>query len=155
MRVEKDFEEFIRLLNFQKVEYLIVGAYALIYYTYPRNTGDIDIFINSTHKNAEKMLNVIKDFGFESLGLEAEDFTKQDTIIQLGFPPNRIDIITGITGVLFSEAYGNKVEGEIGDEKVFFISEEDLIKNKKNTGRAKDIADVEILEKHLKLKKNK
>ena len=83
MKVEKDFEDFIKLLNSHKVKYLIVGAFALIYYTMPRNTGDIDFFIEASEENAKKILLVLKDFGFESLGLKKEDFMSSDSIVQL------------------------------------------------------------------------
>lgn len=153
MRVEKDFEEFIKLLNYQKVKYLVVGAYALIYYTYPRNTGDINFFIETSSENAKKILKVIKDFGFESVELEEKDLTKPDSIIQFGFSPNRIDLITGISGVTFSEAYKNKVKARLGSEDVYLISPDDLLKNKKAANRTKDIADAELLMNFMKHKK--
>jgi hypothetical protein len=154
MRVEEHFEEFIKLLNYHKVKYLVVGAYALIYYTHPRNTGDIDFFIDATPDNAEKLLSVLAEFGFETLDLKVDDFIKPDSIIQLGLVPNRIDIITEISGITFNEAFQNKVHGKIGKQEVFFISPEDLLKNKKAANRAKDIADAELLENYLKHKKN-
>lgn len=152
MKVEKDFEEFIKLLNYHKVKYVIVGAYALIYYTLPRNTGDIDIFIEASELNAGKILDVLKDFGFQSMELQKEDFLKPDIVIQLGYPPNRIDIITGVSGISFSEVYNNRVEIKMGTEKVWIISANDLLKNKKSTNRAKDKADAELLEKFLQRK---
>ena len=155
MKVEKDFEEFIRLLNYHKVNYLVVGAYAMIYYTHPRNTGDIDFFIETTSENAKRILRVLSDFGFQSLDLKEDDFTKPDSIIQLGFIPNRIDIITEISGIKFKEAFINRVNGKIGNQNVFFISPEDLLKNKRAAKRAKDIADAELLEKYLNHKNNK
>jgi hypothetical protein len=154
MRVEEHFEEFIRLLNSHKVKYLIVGAYALIYYTHPRNTGDIDFFIEAAAENAKKILSVLSEFGFESLDLKEDDFTKPDSIIQIGFIPNRIDIITEISGITFNEAFRNKVKGKIGKQEVFFLSPEDLLKNKKAAKRAKDLADAELLEKYLNHKNN-
>jgi len=154
MRVEKDFEEFIKLLNYHRVKYLIVGAFALIYYTYPRNTGDIDFFIEASEGNAQKILGVLKDFRFESVDIKKEDLTKPDSIIQLGFSPNRIDLITSISGVTFSEAYKNKVKAKLGSEDVYFISPDDLLKNKKAANRAKDIADTELLMKFLNHKNN-
>jgi len=131
---------------------VIVGAYALIYYTLPRNTGDIDIFIEASELNAGKILDVLKDFGFQSMELQKEDFLKPDIVIQLGYPPNRIDIITGVSGISFSEVYNNRVEIKMGTEKVWIISANDLLKNKKSTDRAKDKADAELLEKFLQRK---
>lgn len=147
MKVEKDFEEFIRLLNYHKVKYLIVGAYALIYYTFPRNTGDIDFFIDNTDLNVKKIIKVLKNFGFEDLGLLKEDFTKPDSVIQLGFPPVRIDLLTSKSGINFKEAFKNRVTAQLGNEKVCFISRTDLIKNKIAAGRKKDLLDLEQLEK--------
>ncbi len=146
-KVEKDFEEFIRLLNYHKVKYLVVGAFALIYYTYPRNTGDIDFFVECAELNAERLIKVLKDFGFEGLGLVKEDFIKPDSVIQLGFPPVRIDILTSISGINFDEAYKNRIKAKLGNEKVFFISKDDLIKNKTAAGRTKDLSDLEQLNK--------
>lgn len=150
MRVEKDFEEFIKLLNYHKAKYLIIGAYALIYYTLPRNTGDIDFFIEASAANAQKIIMVLKDFGFSDIDFKEKDFTDSNNVIQLGYSPNRIDILTGISGISFSEAYKNRVNGKIGAEDVYFISARDLLKNKKTSGRTKDIADSELLEKFIK-----
>jgi len=147
MKVEKDFEEFIRLLNYHKVKYLIVGAYALSYYTFPRNTGDIDFFIDNSELNAKKLIKVLNDFGFEDMGLKKEDFTKPDSVIQLGFAPVRIDLLTSISGINFKEAFKNRVKAKLGNEKVYFISKPDLVKNKIAAGRSKDLLDIEQLKK--------
>lgn len=154
MRVEKNFEEFIKLLNYHKVKYLVVGAFALIYYTLPRNTGDIDFFIETSSENAKRILKVLNDFGFESLDLKEEDFTKPDSIIQLGFIPNRINIITEISGITFDEAYKNKVSGKLETEDVYFISSQDLLKNKKAANRTKDLSSIELLLKFINHKNN-
>ncbi len=150
MKVEKDFEEFIKLLNYHKVKYLVVGAYALIFYTLPRNTGDIDFFIEASEENAGRILNVLKDFGFGDMEFKKEDFTNSDLVVQLGYSPNRIDIITGISGISFSEAYKNRIKSKLGGEDVYFIAAADLLKNKEAAGRAKDIADAELLQKFIK-----
>lgn len=149
MKVEKDFEDFIKLLNYHKVKYLIVGAYALIFYTSPRNTGDIDFFLEVSEKNSQKILEVLNEFGFSDLEFKKEDFLNPDLIVQLGYSPNRIDLITGISGISFKNAYRNRVKGKIGTEEVYFISARDLLKNKMATGRTKDINDIEILKKFL------
>jgi hypothetical protein len=126
----------------------------MIYYTHPRNTGDIDFFIETTSVNANKILKALSDFGFQSLDLKEEDFTKPESIIQFGCIPNRIDIITEISGITFAEAFRHKVKGKIGNQDVFFISPEDLLKNKRAANRLKDIADAELLEKYLNHKNN-
>jgi len=142
---EQDFIDFIELLNIHEVEYMIVGAHALSYHGRPRHTGDLDIWINPTSANAAKMVNVLKDFGFSSLGLEIADFLKQDFITQLGYPPLRIDLLNSISGVEFNHAYERKIIVEIDTLIVPFISIQDFILNKQATGRPKDIADIESL----------
>lgn len=150
MKVEKDFEDFVKLLNKHKVNYLIVGAYALALYAEPRNTGDIDIFIKRSDENAKKMLDVLEDFGFTDLDISLMDFTTKDMVIQLGVQPVRIDIITSISGVNFEEAFNFKEEKQFGKSKAYFISKELLIKNKKASARKKDLADLELLLKSKK-----
>ncbi len=147
MKIEKNFKEFIELLNKNKVRYLIVGGYAYSYYVEPRFTKDIDFLIESTEENAQKILQTLKDFGFESIKLGPSDLLEPDQIIQLGIAPLRIDLITSISGTNFKDAWKNKTIGKYGDTKAFFISKFDLIKNKKATGRKQDLADVEKLEK--------
>lgn len=150
MKVEKDFEDFIEWLNKHEVNYLIVGAYALALFAEPRNTGDIDIFIERSKENAEKIISVLNDFGFESLGLTAKDFVKKNMVVQLGVQPVRIDIISSISGVNFDEAYVFKEVKQFGKTTANFISKEFLIKNKKATARKKDLADLELLLKKKK-----
>jgi len=133
------------LLNRHKVNYLIVGAYALALFAEPRNTGDIDIFVERTKENADKIINVLIDFGFESFGIIANDFVKKNIVVQLGVQPVRIDIITSISGVNFDEAYTFKEIKQFGKTTANFISKEFLIKNKKATARKKDLADLELL----------
>ena len=147
MRLEKDYEEFIELLNEHNVQYLVVGAYAVSYYAHPRNTGDIDFFVDNSSKNISSLLQVLKKFGFAELDLTPNDFKGNDNIIQLGYEPVRIDIMTGISGVSFKQAYKNKVQGKLGDQPVNFISLKDLIANKKATDRTQDKADAELLKK--------
>ncbi len=116
MRVEKDFEDFIKLLNKHNVSYLIVGAYALALFAAPRNTGDIDIFIERSEDNAKKILNVLKEFGFQSLGLTKKDFISKNMIVQLGVQPVRIDIISSISGVKFNEALLLEKKNNLGKQ---------------------------------------
>jgi len=147
MIVEQDFIDFITLLNKYKVEYMIVGAHALAYHGRPRHTGDLDIWIKSSEKNAQKMLQVIAQFGFASLGLKQEDFTRDNYVTQLGYPPLRIDILTAISGVEFDDAYANRINAEIDDLKTPFINIQDFIANKKASGRKKDLGDIEALKR--------
>lgn len=146
MRLEKDFEEFITLLNEHEVEYLIVGAYAVAYYARPRNTGDIDFFVNNSDENITNLLTVLENFGFGSLDLDINDFKDDDTVLQLGYEPIRIDIMTGISGISFDEAFRNRNQGKLGNQVAFFISLGDLITNKRASDRTQDLADAELLE---------
>jgi hypothetical protein len=145
MVLSKDFKEFVELLNSNQVKYLIVGGYALAFHGHPRYTKDIDIWILTDPKNAKKMLMVLNDFGLSQLGLKEEDFLTPDTLIQLGYPPNRIDILTGATGIDFDECYAQKISFEIGGLTVDLIDIENLKKNKQATGRLQDLADLEHL----------
>ena len=147
LKAEKDFEEFIELLNKHNVEYMIVGAYALALYARPRNTGDIDIFINNNDANAKLVLNVIKEFGFGDAEIEENDFMTKGRIVQLGVSPIRIDIINEIDGIDFSNAFSRKEKFQFGKVIANFISRSDLIKNKKASNRKKDQADLDELEK--------
>jgi hypothetical protein len=151
MIFEDDFIDFIELLNLKGVEYMVIGAHALAFHGRPRHTGDLDIWIKPSFENAEKMVTVLKDFGFESLGLKKDDFLKENYVTQLGYPPLRIDILNSISGVDFDEAYKGKIIGQVEDLKVSFINIADFIANKSATGRAKDLGDIEAI-KNIKNK---
>ncbi len=147
MQIESDFKEFIRLLNKNYDKYIIVGGYAYSYYAEPRFTKDIDIFIQISPDNAEKMLDVLNEFGFADTGASAADFMVEGRVIQLGQSPLRIDILTSIDGLSFMDAWNNRVQGRYGDIPAFFISKDDLLKNKLATGRSQDLVDIEKLNK--------
>ncbi len=155
MRLEKDFAEFIELLNKHAVEYLIVGGYAVAFHGKPRNTKDIDIWIHPTEKNAASLMQVLAAFGFGSLGLCAADFLTTDTVVQLGYSPVRIDLLSTIPGVTFSTAWERRQQGRYGDQTANFIGLDDLIVNKQTVGRLQDLADVELLQEVKKPKKPK
>ena len=144
--LSKDFREFIELLNENKVSYLVVGGYAVAFHGHPRYTKDLDIWIALSPDNANKMMEALKKFGFGSLGLKADDFLKSDQIIQLGYPPNRIDILTTLKDLKFQDCYKTKVQVEIQGLQIDFIDIENLKKNKRATGRPQDLADAENLE---------
>jgi hypothetical protein len=145
MEIQPDFRDLLELFNSHKVKYIIVGGYALAFHGAPRYTGDIDIFVASNAKNAERIFSALEDFGFGSVGLAPADFNKPGRIIQLGVPPVRVDIVTSITGVSWEEAESNRVKGNYGDIRVHYIGRKQLIVNKKAVGRKKDIADLEAL----------
>lgn len=143
--LEDDLREFIELLNALKVRYIVVGAFAVAYHGYPRYTADIDLFIERSSENAQAISKAIQQFGFRGLGLSSEDFLEEDQVIQLGVAPNRIDLLTFLSGVEFQEAWATRVQGEIAGLKVPIISKELLKKNKAASGRSQDIADLEHL----------
>lgn len=145
MEVQKDFRDLLELLNVHQVEYMIVGAYALAFHGAPRFTGDMDIFVKPDIENAYRIISALNDFGFGSTGLSPADFEGEDRVIQLGYPPIRIDIMTSLTGISWEEAFSGRVAGFYGDVPVYFIGREQLIKNKKALGRKKDLADLEAI----------
>jgi len=144
--LSKDFEEFIELLNRHKVRYLVVGGYAVAFHGYPRYTKDLDVWIELSPENAHNVINALGEFGFGSLGLKPEDFLENDQIIQLGYPPNRIDILTTLKQIKFEDCYKKRVEVDIQGLKINFIDLENLKQNKRATGRPQDLADAENLE---------
>ena len=150
MIFERDFIEFIELMNKHKVEYMVIGAHALAFHGRPRHTGDLDIWIKPSNDNALKMVNTINDFGFGSLGLTTKDFIRENYVTQLGYPPLRIDILNSISGVSFDDAYKKKIHGEFDGMSICFISIQDFIENKKASGRHKDLGDIELLKKTKK-----
>ncbi|MEM8900534.1 MAG: hypothetical protein AAGC85_20635 [Bacteroidota bacterium] len=141
-----EFREFIELLNQHEVHYLITGGYAVGVYGHPRYTGDLDFWIEASEENGKKLVRVFEDFGLSSFKLMPSDFTKPEQIIQIGYPPFRIDVITSIDGISFSEAFPNKHVIEVDEIPVSFISLEDLKKNKRASGRPKDLEDLRNLE---------
>ncbi|HKV33824.1 MAG TPA: hypothetical protein VJP89_05880 [Pyrinomonadaceae bacterium] len=145
MNLPKDLKEFVELLNGHDVRFLIVGAFAVAYHGYPRYTSDIDIFVDKSAENAELLLKAIHEFGFGEIGLSKEDFMKKDQVIQLGVAPNRIDMMTFLSGISFDEAWSSRELGELGGITVPFISLDILKRNKEATGRSQDLVDLEHL----------
>lgn len=152
MKIEKDYAEFFALLNEHKVRYCVVGSYAVAFHAKPRYTKDIDIFIEPNKENAKKMIKVLQAYGFHGLDLSEKDFSTKGKVIQLGYEPLRVDIVTAISGREFKDVWRNKAEGTYGAQKVYFIGLNDLIKNKAAAGRLIDQSDVELL---LKAKQKK
>ena len=145
MQTEKDFEELLKLFNKNKVRYCIIGAYAVGLYGAPRYTKDMDLLVEPAFSNAQRIVKALAEFGFKSLGLKEKDFIQKGKTIQLGYEPVRIDLITSIEGCDFQEVWENKTIGAYGKQKAFFIGFDELIKNKKKSGRKQDSADVAIL----------
>ena len=145
MEIQQDFRDLLELFNKHEVDYIIVGAYALGLHGVPRYTGDLDVFVQPNPTNARNIVRALNDFGFESVGLTEADFEEAGRVIQLGFPPVRVDIVTSITGVSWEQARSGRVQGQFGDVSAHYLGRDDLIANKKALGRKKDLADLEAL----------
>lgn len=146
MKLADDLREFVGLLNSHGVEYLIVGGHAVAYHGYPRYTGDLDVFVRRSDENAAKLIALLIDFGFGALDLDATAFTEPDTVVQLGHPPNRVDLITQISGVEFGDAWETRVDALLDGIPVPMLGRNELLANKRASGRAKDLADLRELE---------
>lgn len=144
MDLNKDFEELFALLNKHKVDFVIVGGYAVVFHGYPRFTGDIDLFYKIEEKNGRALLEALKDFGFQLPELTLTELCKKGQIVQLGEPPNRIDLLNKISGVDFEKAWPGRVKGLYGKESVFYIGLEELLLNKKAADRSKDRDDLDF-----------
>jgi hypothetical protein len=140
-----DFKEFLQLLNSHQVEYLLIGGYAVGYHGYPRATADMDIWIAIRPENAEKVVKVLREFGFGVEGLTPDLFLKEEQIIRMGVPPVRIEILTTISGVSFEECYTERKVDTLDGVEVNLISLAHLKENKKASGRHKDLDDLENL----------
>jgi predicted nucleotidyltransferase len=146
MILDPDFREFIKFLNNHEVRYLIVGGYAVAFHGHPRYTKDIDIWVNAEPDNVERLLQALNDFGFGEVGLKAEDFLVPGYVIQLGYPPNRIDLLTSMKGVEFAACYASRIKISVEGVEMCFIDLENLKRNKRAASRLQDLADVENLE---------
>ena len=147
MSVNKDFEKLFHLLNSVRAEYLVVGAYAVIFYTEPRYTKDIDVWVSADSDNAGKVYEALRRFGAPLGDLTIEDLKKTTTVYQIGVEPNRIDILTGIGGVSFGKAWQRRKKDYYGREKIGLLDLKDLTKAKRVAGRKQDLLDLEILSK--------
>lgn len=143
--LNKDFKEFIELLQSNSVEFLVVGAHALAVHGRPRYTGDIDIWVRPEPSNFARLIRALDAFGFAALGVSAEDFMAPQAMVQLGYPPARIDLLTSIDGVTFEDCFAHRLDVMIAGTLLPVISIDDLIRNKLAAGRAKDLVDVESL----------
>lgn len=142
----QDFKEFIESLNANQVRYLVVGGYAVALHGHPRYTKNLDIWVERSRENAQALLQALAQFGMGSLGLTEEDFLEPDQVVQLGYPPNRIDILVMVSGVEFADCYPHRVKISLDGVEVNFIDLVNLKKNKKASGRMQDLADLENLE---------
>ena len=144
MKIHPDFNDFVAALNKSHVQYVIVGSFALAFHGYPRATGDIDFWIRPTSSNVGKLLKALRDFGFGKLDISEQDVLSGN-IVQLGYPPVRIDLISVLDGLRPEEIWKGRQAGKFGDHDAHYISKQSYIKNKRALGRHKDLADLELL----------
>ena len=149
MDISPDFADLFRILRKHEVRYLIVGAYALIYYTEPRYTKDLDIWVDSEQGNAERVYNALKEFGAPLRGVRPKDFSKSTQFYQIGVAPVRVDIISGLKGLKFERAWKRRKKSKYGRIPINVISLRDLITSKEASGRDSDMRDVKKLKKIL------
>ena len=142
MALSRDLKEFLQLLVSHEVEFLLVGSHAVAMHGFVRNTEDIDFWIRKTPENANRVLAVLDEFGFGNLGLKQDDITGDEAVIQIGRPPHRIDLLNFLTALEFEECWPRRVKVSLGGTEFAALSLPDLLKNKKATGRPKDLADV-------------
>lgn len=147
MPLSRDLREFVECLNSNRVEYLIVGALAVSWHGYPRYSADVDLLVRPTPENAQLVINALRQFGFDALDITTTALTVPGMVIQLGYEPNRIDLMTSISGVTFDEAWQTRVQGKIDGLPVVLIGRDALLRNKEATGRGKDKIDAEELRK--------
>jgi hypothetical protein len=140
-----DFVDLLRAFLAADVRFLVVGAYALGFHGRPRATGDLDVWIEPSAENAARVVRALAEFGAPPGDVSAEDFSRPGTVYQMGLPPRRIDVLTELTGLTFSEAWARRLRGPFGPIFVEFIGRADFIRNKRATGRARDLGDVEAL----------
>src|SRR5690606_6014885 len=145
IQLPPDFKEFLKLLNDRQVEYLLIGGYAVSYHGYPRATGDMDIWVAVHPTNAQKLVDVLREFGFDLPGLSPELFLRPNNIVRMGIVPFRIEILTSIDGVDFNKCFSERIEATVDEVEVNILSLENLKINKASTGRAKDQNDLDNL----------
>ena len=145
IQLPTEFSDLLRLLSAHEVKYLIVGGYAVAYHGYPRTTGDIDIWIERSQINAQRIYRTLREFGFDVPTLEPRVFELEDQVVRMGYPPLRVEILTSASGVNFSECYERRVEDVIGEVTASIIDLGCLKQNKRACGRHKDLSDLEYL----------
>ena len=143
--MHQDFVDLLRAFNDRSVRYLIVGAYALAVHGRPRATADLDVWVDATADNAARIMHALADFGAPLDGVREAEFATPGIVFQMGLPPYRIDVLTELTGLAFDEAWPGRVEAPVGPLSAPFIGREAFIRNKRATGRIRDLSDVESL----------
>jgi predicted nucleotidyltransferase len=149
-KLDSNFADFLKSLNAHQVEYLVVGGYAVGFHGFVRATGDLDIFVRLSVRNAENLIAAYKDFGFDVPELTAAVFLEPGRIVRIGVPPLRLEVMNAISGVTFDTCFDQRVEETIDGLRVCFIDRESLLVNKRAAGRPKDLADIDALTRSAK-----
>jgi hypothetical protein len=149
-KLDRNFADFLRSLNGRGVEYLVVGGYAVGYHGFVRATGDLDVFVGLSPRNAEKLVLAFKDFGFDVPELNAALFMEPGRIVRIGVPPLRLEVMNEISGISFETCFGKRVEETIDGLRVCFIDRDSLLINKRAAGRPKDLADIAALTRNAR-----
>ena len=144
--MNKDFVDLLRAFVAAEVRFLIVGAYTLALHGRPRATGDLDLWVEATPGNAERVMRALAAFGAPLATIAVDDFTREGVTYQIGVPPGRIDILTELTGITFAEAWADRLRRPFGEVDADFIGRAAFIRNKRATGRPKDLGDIEGME---------
>lgn len=144
--MHSDFEELLSIFNAQETKYLIVGGHAVMLYTEPRYTKDLDLWVEPSQENAVRVFRALAAFGAPLAGLSPDDFAQEGFFYQIGVPPVRVDILMSVTGLIFADAWPNRNESRIGRQKAWFIGRADLLRNKRASGRHIDLHDAELLD---------
>jgi predicted nucleotidyltransferase len=145
MFVNSDFSDLLRIFNAHNVKYLVIGGYAVVQYTEPRFTKDLDVLISTDAANAEAVYAALREFGAPLTDLTPKDFSEEGFFFQIGVPPVRVDVLMGIPGIQFDECWSRRVEVDFEGLKVIFISKDDLIASKRAAGRPQDLIDADML----------
>ena len=145
IQLPQDFREFLQLLDSKEVEYLVVGGYAVGYHGYPRATGDLDLWVAIDSQNAERIVEAIREFGFDVPDLSADLFLEEERVIRMGEPPLRIEILTSVSGVKFKKSFESREMALVDGLPIPFIGLEQLKLNKAAAGRFQDLSDLEHL----------
>lgn len=145
IQLPPDFKEFLQLLNLEQVEYLLVGGFAVAFHGYPRSTGDMDIWVATSAENAQRVVTVLRRFGFSEGVATVDQFQAANNVMRIGMPPVRIDLLTGVSGLEFAAAFANRTVDTMDGVAVNVISLADLKANKTASARPKDVDDLQHL----------
>jgi predicted nucleotidyltransferase len=147
--VNQDYKDLFKILNTFKVRYLVVGAYAVTFYTEPRFTKDIDVWVEASEENAKRLYEALADFGAPLKGISVRDFVNEKIFYQIGIAPVRIDIITGLKGLRFKQAWKNRKNTKYGGIPINILGIKDLVRSKRKVARAQDILDLKKLTRRI------